>query len=414
MKSRMFIENLKIAFGAIKSNKLRTILTIVIITIGITALIGIITSVHSIESAISNNFTSMGANSFTIQSRGSHIQIGNERHRTTSYSYISFKEAMEFKEKYDFPAIVTVSYMASGNATVKFESQKTNPNVAVYGIDESFLETAGHQIAQGRGFLKQDIENNRHIAILGSALVKKLFPDKSSPIDKVISLASGKYKVVGVLKEKGSGFGGQSDNILLLPVSNVRQYFSRPQMSYKIEVKATNPAQIETAVSEATGVFRFVRGLSATDENNFNIEKSDNLSRMLIKNLSVVTIIANIIGVITLFGASIGLMNIMLVAVAERTREIGIRKAIGATSKAIRNQFLMESIIIGIMGGLSGIVLGILMGNIISMAMKSGFVVPWVWIFISLIICFVVGLLSGLMPAMKAAKLEPIESLRYE
>ncbi|MCW3787793.1 ABC transporter permease [Plebeiibacterium sediminum] len=414
MVSKLFIENVKIAFGAIKSNKLRTILTILIIVIGITALVGIITAVKSIETAISSNFTSMGANTFTIESRGSNIVIGKQRHRTKSFGYISYKEATEFKESFHFPAVVTISYVASGNATIKYESNKSNPNVSVIGIDENFITTSGHIIKEGRGFLKQDIENGRNVAVIGSALYKKLFPSKISAVDKVISLASGRYKIIGVLEEKGAGFGGQSDNIILLPVSNVRQYFSRPQMSFKVEVKANNPSQVDAAVSEATGTFRLVRRLKTTDENNFNIVKSDNLSRMLIENLSNVTIIANIIGFITLFGAAIGLMNIMLVAVTERTREIGIRKAIGANKRAIRNQFLMESITIGVLGGIGGVLLGILVGNLLSMVLNSGFVVPWGWIIISIVLCLLVGLLSGLMPAIKASKLEPIESLRYE
>ncbi len=414
MVSKLFIENVKIAFGAIKSNKLRTILTILIIVIGITALVGIITAVKSIETAISSNFTSMGANTFTIESRGSNIVIGKQRHRTKSFGYISYKEATEFKELFQFPAIVTISYVASGNATIKYESNKSNPNVRVIGIDENFITTSGHTIKEGRGFLKQDIENSRNVAVIGAALYKKLFPSKINAVDKVVSLASGRYKVIGVLEEKGAGFGGQSDNIILLPVSNVRQYFSRPQMSFKVEVKANNPSQVDAAVSEATGTFRLVRRLKTTDENNFNIVKSDNLSRMLIENLSNVTIIANIIGFITLFGAAIGLMNIMLVAVTERTREIGIRKAVGANKKAIRNQFLMESITIGVIGGIGGVLLGILVGNILSMVLNSGFVVPWGWIIISIVLCLLVGLFSGLMPAIKASKLEPIESLRYE
>jgi putative ABC transport system permease protein len=414
MKNKLFAENVKIAMGAIQSNKLRTILTIAIITIGITALIGIITAVHSIEAAISSNFTSMGANSFTIESRGRDIRIGKQRQKTMDFGYISYKEAMEFKEKFEFPSVVTVSYQASGTATIKREKNKTNPNVAVYGIDENFISTAGHVVKIGRGFLSHDIENSRNVAVIGADLYKKLFPQKDNPIDKVISLASGRYAIIGVLEEKGTGFGGQSDNILLLPVSNVRQYFSRPNMSYKLEVKANNPSQVEAAISEATGVFRLVRKLKTVDENNFNITKSDNLSRMLIGNLKNVKIIANVIGFITLFGAAIGLMNIMLVAVAERTREIGIRKAIGATKGVIRNQFLMESITIGVLGGAGGVVLGILVGNILSIVLNSGFVIPWNWIGISIFICLLVGLLSGLMPAIKASNLEPIESLRYE
>lgn len=364
MVSKLLIENAKVAAGAIKSNKLRTILTIVIITIGITALIGIITAVQSIETAISSNFTGMGANTFTIENRGQNIQIGKRKRTTKRHSFISYKEASAFKEQFSFPAIVTISYHASGGATVKYGSEKTNPNVSVYGVDENFILTAGHQLQTGRDFLESDVQEGRHVAILGAALYKKIFPAKQSAINQVISLASGKYKVIGVLEEKGAGFGGQGDNILLLPVSNVRQYFSVPKMSYKIEVKANSTTQMDAAVSEATGTFRLVRRLKTNDENNFNIVKSDNLSRMLIDNLSSVTLIANVIGFITLFGAAIGLMNIMLVAVAERTREIGIRKAIGATRRAIRDQFLLESVMIGVIGGVCGVVLGIGVGNI--------------------------------------------------
>ena len=209
MVSKLFIENVKIAFGAIKSNKLRTILTILIIVIGITALVGIITAVKSIETAISSNFTSMGANTFTIESRGSNIVIGKQRHRTKSFGYISYKEATEFKELFQFPAIVTISYVASGNATIKYESNKSNPNVRVIGIDENFITTSGHTIKEGRGFLKQDIENSRNVAVIGAALYKKLFPSKINAVDKVVSLASGRYKVIGVLEEKGAGLAGR-------------------------------------------------------------------------------------------------------------------------------------------------------------------------------------------------------------
>ncbi|WP_439182381.1 ABC transporter permease [Carboxylicivirga taeanensis] len=414
MKWTLIYENLRIALGSIRTNLLRTILTILIIGIGLTALIGILTAISSIEKTISNKFTGMGANSFTIENRGMNVQIGKGELRNKRYGFISFKEAMQFKDEFDFPAIVSVSHEATGSATVKHESDKSNPNVAVIGADENFLAVEGHTIQYGRNFTKQEISDNRHVAILGSDLAKKVFPYHPNPVDKVIISGGAKYKVIGVLEEKGAGFGSQSDNILLLPVTNVRQVFSRPNMSYKMVVKANDSGQVDVAISEATGLFRIIRRLTVHDEANFNVNRSDNLSRLLIESTGSVTLVAFIIGLITLIGAAIGLMNIMLVAVAERTREIGIRKAIGANSKAIRNQFLFESIIIGQLGGVIGIVVGVLVGNLMSMVMESAFIVPWLWVIVGFVVCLVVGVLSGLIPALKASRLDPIESLRYE
>jgi putative ABC transport system permease protein len=414
MKLILVYENLRIALGSIRTNLLRAILTILIIGIGLTALIGILTAITSIESAISSRFTGMGANSFTIENRGMNVQIGKRKLRNRNYGYISFKEAMRFKDEFDFPAVVTVSHQASGAATISYESEKTNPNVAIFGVDENFLDVEGHQLQAGRSFTAQEIQDHRYVAILGSDLAKKLFPNDVNPVEKVISAGGVKYLVIGVLEEKGAGFGSQSDNILLLPVTNVRQEFSRARMSYKIVVKANDSQLLESAISEATGLFRVIRRLTVHDESNFNINKSDNLSRILIESTGSVTLIASVIGLITLLGAAIGLMNIMLVTVAERTREVGIRKAMGANNKAIRNQFLFESIIIGQLGGIVGITLGIIIGNLMSVALNADFIIPWNWIILGVIVCLVVGLVSGLMPAIKASKLDPIDSLRYE
>ncbi|MCX6765048.1 MAG: FtsX-like permease family protein, partial [Candidatus Nealsonbacteria bacterium] len=213
---------------------------------------------------------------------------------------------------------------------------------------------------------------------------------------------------------KGSSFGGNSDTYALLPLNNVRMYFSRPNMSYTINVMANKATSIETAIGEARGLFRRIRKIPLGLDDNFDISKSDNLVKMLFENIKYVTMGATIIGFITLLGAAIGLMNIMLVSVAERTREIGIRKAIGATKSSIRKQFLVEAIVICQLGGIFGIILGILAGNMISLLTKGGFVVPWLWMLGGISLCFIVGLVSGIYPAMKAASLDPIEALRSE
>lgn len=407
-------ENIKISFNAIRTNTLRSILTIFIIALGIMALVGILTAIDSIKSSISNEFSSMGANTFSIVSRGMRVNVAGKRYKTKNHPYISMRQAAEFKENFKFPATVSISVYASGASTIKHKSKKTNPNIDVYGIDDNYLTTGGIEIANGRNFSPHEIDAGRAVAIIGFEVAKKIFEKDEDPIDQFISVGGGKYRVIAVLKSKGSGFNGGPDQSVYLPYGNVSTYFSRPNMEFNISIKPTDPKLLEYAVSEAEGVFRIVRNLKATDESDFNIEKSDSLAQILLENLKYVTYAATIIGIITLLGAAVGLMNIMLVAVAERTREIGTRKAIGAKSSTIKQQFLFEAIIVCQLGGILGVILGILIGNIMSMLTDSPFIIPWVWIFTGLGLCFCVGLASGYLPAVKASKLDPIESLRYE
>lgn len=415
MKIGSFIkENIRISFNSIKSNLLRTILTITIIAIGILALVGIMTAIESIKSSINSEFATMGANSFTITSRGMNVNINGKRHRQKSHSYISYKQAFKFKEEYRFPSSTSVSIYATGASTIKFEGEKTNPNISIMGIDDNYFANNGNKIFKGRSFSPNEITMSRNIAVIGHGIAKKLFKNNVDPINKIITAGNSKYKVVGVLESKGSGFGGGDDQSVFIPISSVRQNYARPNMNYNISVSPNDPKMLEAAIDEAEGTFRIIRGLNVKDETDFNIQKSDNLAKLLMENLKFVTIAATIIGIITLFGAAIGLMNIMLVSVSERTREIGTRMALGAKRGMIKQQFLFESILISILGGVVGIILGILAGNLIAKMTSGGFVVPWGWIMIGLCICTGIGLVSGYFPARKASKLDPIVALRFE
>ncbi|MFC3560640.1 ABC transporter permease [Pedobacter jamesrossensis] len=406
-------ENIRLALQSIKSNRLRTMLTALIIAIGLSALVGILTTLDAVKTSMTDAFSSMGANSFTIRNRGTGIRIGGQGKRPKPFKAIRYEDAVRFKDSLKTPATVAVSVFASGGSTIKNGSLKTNPNINVQGIDENGLASQGLSLSEGRNFSKSEVEMGSNVCIVGSEVVDKLFKDQD-PIDKLINVGNNRFKIVGILVSKGSSMGFSGDRAVYVPLLKAKQINSNANPSYTITVMVPTNDMQENIIGESTALFRNIRKVKISEPNNFEITKSDAVAQTLFENLAFVAIGGVAIGIITLIGASIGLMNIMLVSVTERTREIGIRKAIGANPKVIRRQFLIEAVVICLMGGSFGIFLGILIGNLISLAMGGSFIIPWLFILGGFVICVGVGILSGYYPAKKASKLDPVEALRYE
>lgn len=408
----LFRENLRIAFDSIKSQSLRTVLTVFIIAIGITALVGILSLVSALENTISSDFASMGSNTFNLQRYEFTTQRRGKREIINPV--LGYRQVKDFTDNYTYPTARTaISFNGTRSAEVKYESDKTDPEVQVLGVNENFLTNSGLKLDEGRNFTSFDIANNTRVCVLGSDFYKNLFKD-DNPIDKTISIRGTKFKVIGILEEKGATFGNNQDLRVLIPIQVARTMFTQPNINYNVSVMVDDAELLDSAEEEAIMTFRNIRGLSPVEENNFGIGRSDDLVNQISEITGVLGVAAWVISIITIFGSCIALMNIMLVSVTERTREIGVRKALGAKKTTIAMQFLYEAIIVGQLGGLLGIILGISIGAIIASVAGFIFATPWGAIIAATVITFVIAILSGLFPAVKAARLDPVESLRYE
>ncbi|WP_396161560.1 ABC transporter permease [Flavobacterium sp.] len=410
----LFKENTKIAIDSIKSQALRTSLTVLIIAIGIWALVGVLTLVTALENSLLTNFASMGANTFSISQYDYSSEINQNDADQRVNPIISYPQAKAFQDKYSFPFTTTsLSFTAGSAIEVKYQDKKTDPEISVIGIDENFCPNKGLEVVKGRNMNSFDVANNNYVCVLGSDFEKGLFANLN-PIDKIISIRGAKFRVIGVLKEKGSTFGNSQDLRVLIPTQVARSLFSAPNINYDLDVMVNNEALLNQAVADATMTMRRVRKLSPVEKDNFGIERSDDLRRTLLEQVAFLSVIAWVIGLLTVFGSTIALTNIMLVSVTERTREIGVRKSLGAKRSTIGWQFLTETFVISQLGGLLGLILGIGTGYLIASLLEFSFTTPWLAIIATIITTIVVTIISGLVPALKAAKLDPVEALRYE
>ena len=422
-------DSLSLSWKNIAGNKLRTGITIIIIALGIFALILIITAIKAASNSLTSSFSTMGANSFSIRFKDRNIHFGGGQRTSSAKTKaslkqkksndgipISYEEAKAFKERYAFPgAKVGIVLRGPSSIIVNTSSRKTNPDVSVLGGDENYLELNGYKLAYGRNFTQTEIETGRNICLIGSGIAAKLFPDNNArAIDAVISVDHVPYRVIAVLQDKGSTAFFNTSKVIITSFNNIRRLYATQNSSYNIAVMVADLKQMDIATGEAKGTFRPIRKLETKNADNFYVDKSDSIAEALITNLGFLEKGTIGIAFITLIGAAIGLMNIMLVAVNERTKEIGLAKALGSTRKDIRSQFLFESVIISLMGAVAGIIAGILVGNVVALILHTGFVVPWGWVIAGIFVCSFVGLGAGLYPAHKASKLDPIVALRYE
>lgn len=422
-----FSDIFSLAFRTIRGNKLRTGLTVAIIAFGIMALIGIITAIKAMNQKFTESFSTMGANSFTLRFKERTLLFGNNKNdievkkkenkkekKSSLGKQITETEAETFLNHFEFPAFTSISIFGGRNNTANYDNRKTNPNVFLFGGDENYLMLNGFTIAYGRNLSREEVRAAQNVCLLGYDVAKKLFRDgMERALNSTIHINDKPYRVIAVMKSRGSSFGFSRDNLIVTGYSNANHNFAQGR-SFVIGIMTKDILQVPAAMGEAAGLFRTVRKLNATEENNFVIDRSDSIAEKAMNSLRFLTISATVIGFITLIGAAIGLMNIMLVSVSERTREVGLAKAIGGKRQLISRQFLLEAIIISVLGALFGILLGIIVGNIFSLVLETGFVVPWNWVLYGIIICTLVGLVAGLYPALKAGKLNPIDALRYE
>jgi len=404
-------ESFWMAIDAIRQNKLRSILTLLGISIGVFSVIGVMTAIRTLESSVESGLNVFAANTFVIQKYPS-IQIGRRDKKIRNRKNIDYDQFKKLKDRATLPVLVSVSE-GSSVRNVKYKDKVVKNYVELFGGDEGSLRIFKTYISDGRNIAPDDVRYARNVCVLGMDVVDKLFPFED-PISKKIQIEGLNYHIIGTAERQGEAFGRSQDNYIAIPITNYLQKFSNKWTTLSINVEAASDNDYDKTREEAIGIMRTIRKVKAGEDNDFEIETNDEMIETFSGFTSGIKLFALAVSIIALVVAGIGIMNIMLVSVTERIKEIGIRKAIGATKQDILTQFLMEAVFLSEFGGVVGIILGISAGNIVSIFFNIPAVIPFDWAIIGLVVCSVIGIGFGIYPAWKAAQLDPIESLRFE
>ena len=406
-------EALRMALSAIRTSKLRSLLTLLGIAVGVFSIISVMTAVGVLKNSIEEGMTQLGANTFQIQKYPA-FQTGPHDHRRFhNRKDITYEQGLEVREKATLAAAVGLEVWENGK-TMVWRGAKTNPNVTLLGENVDGITTNDWIVESGRPLSNTDMELARPVIILGRAVVDKLFPPSINPVGETVRIDGNVYQVIGVFAKKGSALGGNQDSFGAIPISTYMDNYGRHRRSVNIMVKALNNEVLDEAIEQARSILRTARKVPPGEEDDFAWFSNDSLIKQFNDFTLYLRMGVLLVSSIALLAAGVGIMNIMLVSVTERTREIGIRKAIGAQRSDILQQFIIEAVLLSELGGLIGIVFGILGGNVVGLLLEVPAIIPWDWAMIGLVSCSVVGLVFGVYPAWKAAMLDPIEALRYE
>ena len=399
------------AIDAIRQNKLRSILTLLGISIGVFSVIGVMTAIRTLESSVESGLNVFAANTFVIQKYPS-IQIGRRDKKIRNRKNIDYDQYKKLKERAKLPVLVSVSE-GSSIRNVKYKDISVKNYVSLLGGDEGSIRMYKTFISDGRNIAPDDVRYARNVCVLGMDVVDRLFPFED-PISKKIQIEGLNYYVIGITERQGEAFGQSQDNYIAIPITNYLQKFSNKWTTLSINVEAASEKDYDKTREEVIGIMRTIRKVKAGEDNDFELETNDEMIETFSGFTGGIKLFALLVSIIALVVAGIGIMNIMLVSVTERIKEIGIRKAIGATKRDILTQILMEAVFLSEFGGVVGIIMGIGAGNLVSFIFNIPAVIPFDWAIIGLLVCSVIGIGFGIYPAWKAAQLDPIESLRFE